>query len=181
MRRALLTIFVLAASASVAAAHSTPYAWTVAKANVMLPETTTITLPADVKASLEAELQPLIERLRLLELTAQQERSDWLAAGTYANYLKRLTEARQRIVKGLPVDSARCAGTGKALSGKRYRHFRCSASSYVLEVPTVEIGAAENGALPAVIEGTMRRLGPYQATFTLHITGPARFVSQRLG
>lgn len=181
MKRLLLVISLFAATASVAAAHNTPHAWTVGKANVMLPDTVRITLPADLRASLEAELTPLIDRLRLLELAAQQERSDWLAAGTYANYLKRLTEARDRIAKGLPLDSAACAGTGKALSGKRYKHFKCNVTSYVLEVPAVEIAAAENGALPAIVEGPMRRYGPYEAVFTLHVTGPTRFVSQRLG
>jgi hypothetical protein len=66
-------------------------------------------------------------------------------------------------------------------SRKRYKHFKCTATSYVLEVPAVEIGTGVNGALPAVIEGPMRRFGPYPAGFTLHVTGPTRFVSQRLG
>lgn len=180
MRRALLVISLLAASASIAPAHVTPYSWTAARANVMLPDAVTIALPADVKASLQAELTPLIERFRLLELIAQQERGDWLAAGTYANYVKRLRDARERVQKGLPLDTPRCAGSGRAVKGKRFTHFRCEATSYVLEVPTVELREGEVGALPQAIEGEIRRFGPYRAVFVLHVTGPGKLFARRL-
>jgi hypothetical protein len=82
MRRALLAISLLAATASVAAAHNTPYAWTVANANVMLPETVTVALPADLAASLESELTPLIERLRTELTRSRSAATGWRPART---------------------------------------------------------------------------------------------------
>jgi hypothetical protein len=189
MKRALVAITLFSALASVAAAHNTPYSWTVPRANAMLPETATVALPPDLQSSLQSELTPLIERLRLLEITAQQDRSNWLAAGTYGNYLKRLREAMERVEGGLPLDSVKCKGLGKvvtkktkkkvAAKAKRYKHFSCSAASYVLEVPTIEIGTDPDGGLPPILESEVRRYGPYEAVFTLHVTGPSRFVSKR--
>jgi hypothetical protein len=190
MRRIALMLCLLAVPASVAAAHNTKYSWTAAKANVMLPDAATITLPPDLASSLEAEITPLIEQLKLLQLTAQQKADEWLAEGTYANYIKRLTDVRDHITSGLSIDAARCAGVGKPVKAKtvngkaskvpRYKHFRCVAWSYVLEVPTIEIQPDPSGGLPKVIESPIRRYGPYTATFTLHVTGPSRMISKRL-
>lgn len=179
MRLAFLVMVVLLASASAALAHVTKHAWTTGKAQVMLPDSAMIAPPADVIEPLTQELDGLLAEFRLLELTAQQG-NDWLAAGTYANYIRRFGQARDRLRTGLPVDSATCRGLGAALKGKRYRHFTCWAASYVLEVPTVELQKGADGSLPRVIEGPTRRFGPYPAVFTLHVTGPGQCVPQRL-
>ena len=179
VRMLVAVIVVLAASATAAYGHVTKYAWTKGKAQVMLPDSATIALPPEVAGPLEAEINALLAQFNLLELQAQ-DRNDWLATGTYANYKKRLSEARDRLQKGLSIDSASCKGLGKALTGKRYKHFTCDAMSYVLEVPAVELRGGEGGALPQVVEGPLRRLGPYAAAFTLHVTGAARCIPQRL-
>lgn len=61
MRRSLailgVSLAVSAAAAAAALAHSTPYAWTVARAQLLLPDSTSIALPADLKTSLDAELE----------------------------------------------------------------------------------------------------------------------------
>ena len=82
---------------------------------------------------------------------------------------------------GLSIDSAKCVGQGKALSGKRYKHFRCPTTSYVLEIPNVELKPGADPALPEVVEGPVRRIGPLEAAFTVHVTGKARMLSQRAG
>ena len=184
MRRAAPTILViamgvLATCSAVALAHNTPHSWTAAKAQVMLPETTTIALPQALRESLDAELEELLAKFRLLELTAQQERGDWLAAATYSNYVTRFRTAQDTVNGGLSIDAAKCVGTGKALSRKRYKHFRCTATSYILEVPSVELQPVVNGALPEVLEGPVRRFGPLEAVFTVHVTGKTRMLSQR--
>jgi len=175
-----MIVVLFALWAPVALAHNTKSAWTTAKANVMLPDVVKIALPPDLAQALEGEIGPLLAQLRQLELNAQQERNDWLAAGTYGNYVKRLGDAREKVQKGLSVDPATCVGTGTALKGNRYKHFRCSATSYVLEVPSIELKPGANGSLPEVVEGPIRRFGPFQATFTLHVTGPATCVCIRL-
>jgi hypothetical protein len=180
IKQVLLVISVLAASASVAHAHNTRYSWTTRTAEVMLPGAARIELPQDLKGSLKSELDGLIAEFRLLELTAQQDPDDWLLAGTYGNYVTRFSDARERVVNGLSIDKASCVGTGKALGRKRYKHFRCAATSYVLEVPSVELGPRVDGALPEVTEGPMRRMGPFDAVFAVHVIGKTDLVQRRL-
>lgn len=173
-------ISVLAASASVAHAHNTRHAWTTGKADVMVPYAVKIALPQDLKRSLEAELDSLIVEFGLLALTAQEDRKDWLLAATYGNYVRRFRDARERVMNGLSIDGARCVGTGKALTGKRYKHFRCAARSYVLEIPSVELGPRENGALPEVIDRPARPFGPFNAVYAVHVIGKTDLVQQRM-
>ena len=179
MRQVLVVIGVLAATASVAVAASTPPAWTTAKAQVMLPDLATIPVPQSVKDPLVSELQALLDQFRLLQLTAQQEQNDWLLAATYGNYILRFKKARDALLAGLSIDSAKCVGQGKALSGKRYKRFRCSATSYVLEMPTVELRPVAGG-LPEVVEKEPRRIGPYDAVFAVHVRGKTRADVKRI-
>lgn len=182
MAKSLLIIVVSAAAlagSTVALAHNTPHAWTAAKAQVMLQEGTTIALPADQKAALRAEIQGWLDKLRPLKLTAEQDPEDWLILGTYNSYIKRFTEARDKVSAGLSVDSVRCAGQGRALPGKRYKHFRCNASSYVLEIPNIELVPGEDPFLPQVVEGPRKLIGPLAAVFSLHVMGKSRMLSQR--
>ena len=141
----LVSVGALVASAAVALAHSTPYSWTVAKASVMLQEGTNISLPPDERQALDAELEALLDQYRPLKLTAQSEyettqNPDYSRlAQTYASLIDRLEKAQTRLNAGLSIDSVKCAGQGKALKGKRYKHFRCDATSYVQEIPSVEL------------------------------------------
>ena len=54
----IVSTAVLAGSAAVALAHSTPYSWSVSKARVMLQEGTNIALPADQRAALTPSWLP---------------------------------------------------------------------------------------------------------------------------
>ena len=85
------------------------------------------------------------------------------------------------MIGGLSIDTVRCTGQGKALKGKRYKHFRCNATSYVLEIPTIELKPGVDPTLPEVVEGPRRLIGPLAAVFTVHVTGKARMLSQRAG
>jgi len=185
MRRSALVVLVSAGGltgSAVALAHSTPYAWTVPKARIMLQEGTTIGLPEAQRQELNAELETQLAKFRLLLLQAQERPEDWLYAQTYDNYIKqRFLPAQRKVMNGLSIDSVTCVGQGKALSGKRYRHFRCPATSYVLEIPSVELKYPAEGELPDVAEGQVRRIGPIQAIFGVHVTGKSRMVAQRAG
>jgi hypothetical protein len=174
----LLSVAALAASA-VALGHNTPYSWTASKARVVLQEEATVALAKAERAALDAELQVMLDRLRLLKLTAQERPEDWLFAATYDNYETRFEKAQDTVNNGLSIDTVKCAGQGKALTGKRYKHFRCSTISYILEIPNIELKPGANPALPEVVEGPVRRIGPLAAVFTVHVMGKSRMLSQR--
>jgi hypothetical protein len=191
----LVSIGALVGSAAVALAHDTPYSWTVAKARVMLQEGTTIALPEERRQALDAELEVLLDRFRPLKLTAQSayettQNPDYSRlAQTYAAYIDRFEEAQATINAGLSIDSAKCVGQGKALIGKftekpgpierRYKHFRCNATSYVLEIPSIELVPGTDPFLPEVVEGSRRLIGPLEAVFTVHVTGKSKMLVQR--
>jgi hypothetical protein len=197
------TAFIIIASAAalagsaVALAHNTPYSWTAVKARVMLQEGTNIALPTEQRRALDAELEALLDKFRPLKLTAQSsyestQNPDYSRlAQTYDTYIDRFEDAQARIGAGLSIDSTKCVGQGKALIGrftekpgpieKRYKHFRCQATSYVLEIPSIEFAPGADPFLPEIVEGPRRLIGPLQAVFTVHVTGKSRMLSLRAG
>jgi hypothetical protein len=183
MRRSIVlsvtAVVALTGSAAASQAHNTPFAWTASKARVVLQEEGAIAVPVAERQALDAELEAWLGKFRLLLLTAQSDPDDWLAAGTYDNYVKRFQKAQETLSAGLSIDTVTCAGQGKALKGKRYKHFRCSTTSYVLEIPNIELKPGADPALPEVVEGPARRIGPLTAVFTVHVMGKARMLSQR--
>ena len=64
---------------------------------------------------------------------------------------------------------------------KQYKHFRCNASSYTLEIPNIELVPGIDPSVPEVVEGARRLVGPLEAVFTVHVTGKSRMLSQRSG
>jgi hypothetical protein len=186
VKRSIVVLLVcfgaLVGSAAVALAHSTPYSWTVAKARVMLQEGTTIALPADQRAALDTELEAQLRKFNGLLLAARDDPDQWRLAGTYKNYIDRFLRAQNNVNAGLSIDSVRCTGLGKALKGKRYKHFRCNATSYALEIPIIELQAADAilpSLLPEVAEGPRRVIGPLEAVFSVHVRGKSRMLVQR--
>ena len=187
-------IIVIAAAAlacsAVTLAHSSPYSWTVAKARVTLQESTNIALPEAHRVALDAELDAWRKEFGTLLLIAQSEYQRTVDAGaddpkysrlaqTYDTYRRRFEAAQATVAKGLSIDSVTCSGEGKALTGRRYRHFSCKATSYVLEIPSVELVFGDDPFLPEIVEGPRRRVGPLEAAFTVHVTGKSRMLAQR--
>jgi hypothetical protein len=191
----LVSIAALVGSAAVALAHSTPYSWSVSKARVMLQEGTNISLPPDQRQALDAELAGWVAKFQPLLLTAETgaqlglDPTPGRLAQTYKSYIDRLKKLRVSVNSGLSIDSAQCVGQGKALIGKftekpgpverRYKHFRCNATSYVLEIPSIELVPGTDPSLPEVVEGPRRLIGPLAAVFNVHVTGKSRMLSQR--
>ena len=194
---ALVFVGALAASAAVAFAHSTPYSWSVSKARVMLQEGTNISLPADQRKALDAELAVWLGKFRPLQLTAQATYESTQAPyaqrlnQTYGGYIDRLKKLQAQVSSGLSIDIAKCVGQGKAVIGnfaekpglvqRSYKHFRCNATSYTLEIPSIELAPGTDPSLPEVVEGPRRIIGPLAAVFTVHVTGKSRMVAQRAG
>jgi hypothetical protein len=174
----LVSVGALVGPTAVALAHNTPYSWTVAKARALLQEGTTIALPADQRAALDAELEAQLKKFNGLLLAAQDDPDQWRLAGTYKNYIDRFRKAQNTVNAGLSIDSVTCTGLGKALMGKRHKHFRCNATSYELEIPSIELQPAD-AVLPEVVEGPRRLFGPLEAVFSVHVTGKSKMLVQR--
>ena len=66
------------------------------------------------------------------------------------------------------------------LAEKRYKHFRCNATSYVLEIPNIEFAPGPDPFVPEIVEASRRRIGPFEAVFSVHVTGKSRLVAQRI-
>ena len=193
MRKPAFVIVAAAAALAgpaVTLAHNSPYSWTVAKARVMLQESTNIALPEADRVALDADLDAWEKKLGQLLLIAQSEYTRTAELGaddpkysrlaqTYDTYKKRFAAAQANVARGLSIDSVKCSGEGKALTGKRYKHFRCNATSYVLEVPNIELVFGDDPFLPEIVEGPRQRIGPLEAVFTVHVTGRTRMLAQR--
>lgn len=151
----------------------------------MLREGSNITLPEGDRVALDAELDSWLKKFRPLVMIAgaEYERTSdprySRLAQTYSSYVNRFTAVQANIARGLSIDSVRCVGQGKALTGKRYKHFRCSATSYVLEMPSIELVPGFDPFLPEVVEGPRRNIGPLSAVFSVHVMGKSRMLSQR--
>lgn len=191
----LVSVGALVGPAAVALAHTTPYSWSPAKARLLLQEETNITVPQDERLRFDAELKALLNKFRPLKLTAQSSYESTQnpvyarLAQTYDTYIKRLEEAQKIINAGLSIDTAKCVGQGKAVIGKftekpglvekQYKHFRCSATSYVLEIPSVEFAPGPDPFVFEIVEAQRRLVGPFEAVFSVHVTGKSRLLAQR--
>jgi hypothetical protein len=156
-------------STSIAQAHNTNWAWTEAKAAKMVTRDGKVRLAVGERASLNAELNGAVRQYGALVFAAQQV-GDVNAMATFQAVLTRYVRARDQVRNGLDIDAAACKGSGAALRGKRYKHFRCSATSAVLEIPQTQLDYWDH-ELPTVIEGSPRTVGPLVANLDVHIAG----------
>ncbi len=164
----------------------------------MLQEGTNLALPADQREALVAEIGDSLKQLRPLQLTAQSlyestQNPEYARLNqTYGSYIKRFVEAQATLAAGFSIDSAQCVGQGKALVGKfnpekpgpvtkQYKHFRCNASSYTLEIPNIQLVPGAAPSVPEIVEGARRLVGPFKGVFTVHVTGKSRMLAQRAG
>ena len=168
----------LSVSTSIAHAHHTPWAWTEAKAAKMVTSEGKVRLAASEQASLNAELNSAVRQYGALVFAAQQV-GDGPAMATFQAVLARYVRARDQVRNGIDIDSASCKGSGAPQQGKRYKHFRCSATSAVLEIPQTELDYGEQ-ELPTVIESSPRIIGPLSANLQVHVAGKTSLAYQQL-
>ena len=164
-------IGMLLASTSIAQAHNTNLAWTEAKAAKMVASDATVKLAVAERASLTAELNGAVRLYGALVFAAEQV-GDRVAEARFQSLLGRYQRAREHARSGLPIDASACKGSGTAVQGKRFKHFRCSVTSAVLEIPQAELDYGEQ-ELPTVIEGSPRMIGPLEASLDVHVAGKA--------
>ena len=105
-----------------------------------------------------------------LAAIADDADGDWQPWLTFHQLLERYVRARNQVRDGLGIDAAACSGSGKAVQGNRYRHFRCSVTSVALEIPQTELDFGDQ-ELPRVIERPPRLIGPLEAQLDVHVTG----------
>ena len=180
MRRLVLIglIGALVASTSIAQAQNTNWAWTEAKAAKMVMRDGSVRLAAGERASLNAELSEAVRLYGALVFAAQQV-GDATAMTAFQAVLARYLSARDQVRNGLQVDAAACKGSGKALQGKRFKQFRCSVTSVVLEIPQTELDYGDR-ELPVVIESSPRQVGPIEANLEVRVTGKASLAYRRV-
>jgi hypothetical protein len=159
----------LLASTSIAFAHNTPWAWTQPGAARMVRSDATVQLPRAEKASLESELR---QRVRLYLLLATAEGEVGVPDAVFGELYRQNLHAIRKVRNGLAIVAAACKGSGKAIQANRFKHFRCSATSETIEIPTAEIVPPEPGSeLPTAIDGPPLVVGPLEAQFDIHVTG----------
>jgi hypothetical protein len=161
----------LFASTSIAQAHNTRWAWTESKAAKMVTRDATVKVAAGERASLTAELNGAVRLYGALVFAAEQV-GDRGAEATFQGVLARYVSARYQVRNGLEVDAAACKGSGEALQGNRFKHFRCFVNSVVLEIPQTALDYGDQ-ELPTVIEGSPRIIGPLEASLYVHVAGKA--------
>jgi hypothetical protein len=161
---------IVLASTSTAVAHNTPWAWSPPRAAQMVIADAIVQLPAAERTTLEAEIRSARSEYLLAEIIASEE-GDWFAAGMYHNLVYRLTNAFDRLQKGLSVDKARCKGVGRASKG-RFKHFQCAVNSQFVEIPTVA-RIDQEADRQIVVEGPPRIIGPLAASLDVHVAGKA--------
>lgn len=169
---------ILLAAAPIAQARDTGWTWTESKATQTVMKKATIRFPPLERVSLEQELRKWRAYYRVLELVGFGEGSEY--AVIYHDLAHRYGLALRTVQSGLKVDEAACTGTGSAVR-RKFKHFRCSVTSGVLEIPSVVIVPSETEGLPAVVEGRPRRIGPFQARLNVHVSGKSRISYQQIG
>ena len=125
---------------------------------------------------LNAELSGAVRLYGALVFAAQQV-GDGSAMATFQGVLTRYVRARDQVRNGLDIDAASCKGSGAALQGKRFKHFRCSATSVVLEIPQTQLDYGDQDADGD--RGSPRVIGPLGASL-VHIAGKAAIAYQQL-
>ncbi len=99
---------------------------------------------------------------------------------TFERLLGRYVRARNQVRDGLDIDAAVCRGSGAAMPGKRFKHFRCAVTSEVLEIPQTEVVYGDQ-ELPTVIERPPRVIGPLQAELDVHVIGKTSIAYRQIG
>jgi hypothetical protein len=180
MRHFILGVAAVAcASTSVALAGNTSWMWTEPKAERIVTRDATVRLQGSDRA-LEAQLRASARLYGGLALAAL-EMNDPIAAGVFRNLAVRFGKALDAVQGGVRINGAACKGSGTAEQGRRFKRFRCAATSRLVEVPAVELVGLEKEGLPTVTEGPPRVLGPWRAQLNVRVTGRSAMTYRQVG
>ena len=175
----LVAVAVAFVSTSVALAGNASWVWTAPKAERIVARDATVRLQGPDRA-LEAQLRASARLYGGLALAAIDV-NDPIAAGVFRNLADRFGKALEAVRPGVRIGAAACKGSGMAEQGRRFKRFRCAATSRMLEIPSVELVGLEKQELPTVIEGPPRILGPWRAQLDVRVTGRSAMTYRQLG
>jgi hypothetical protein len=156
---------------------ASPLAWTAPKAERMLVQRAAAGVPASEKALLVEELRRSVAQFRALQTWAQDV-GDEDAFWTYVGWANRYDAALSYVERGLRIAAAACTGSGRAITTARYSRFDCLATSQVVRIPSTKLGESDGTALPSVVEGEARELGPFVLQVRVRVTGRSSFSYQ---
>jgi hypothetical protein len=180
MRNVILGVAAVAfVSTAVALAGTTRWVWTEPKANRIVARDATVRLQGPDRA-LEAQLRASARLYGGLALAAL-EMNDPIAAGVFRNLADRFGRALDAVQGGVRINGAACKGSSRAEQGRRFKRFRCGATSRLVEVPSVELVGLDKQELPTVIEGPARSLGPWRAQLDVRVTGRSVMTYRQVG
>lgn len=143
-------------------------AWKEWKAEQVVTRNAHVSLPAEDRAALEAELRRELARYRALGMTGEIGEDPALHAMA-ARYARALAKVRG----GLDVDDAECVGTDSVSQSGRYSVFRCAVSTEPLEIPSASLVVSDSGI--SVSEGEPRSIAPIEAELNVRVTGKSSF------
>jgi hypothetical protein len=168
--RALWICGILLVTAPVAQAGGAGESWTESRAARVVTRDAAVRVPARQRTALEHELRQSFALYRALELEAELE-GEVFAAAIYHHLAFRYTHELSKMLNGLEVEAADCAGLGARVQRDRYRRFRCLVTSEPLTIPSATLVSSGAGKVPAVIEGAPRIVGPFRTRLLVRVTG----------
>jgi hypothetical protein len=139
-------------------------AWTESKAERYVLNGPRVTLAAEDRAALEAELRPAAALYKALALESTLT-GDIDNANVYYEVAYTYSRALSDIRRGLAIDSVDCMGSGVA-TGQRFSTFRCNVESESLQIPADE--------------GQWRSVGPIDAEFDVRVMGSSSIAWRKL-
>ena len=170
---AILLIASMGVSVGTAATGAKSIAWTESKAERVVVRDVRLHLQRATRVSMEQELRQEISRfigLQTLALEAEDESAWWL----YFTWKTRYQDALRVVHDGLRIEGASCIGAGR-IEGARFRQFDCLVTSETLRIPSTELQLVDGEALPAMVEGESRALGPFSSQLRVRVTGSSTF------
>jgi hypothetical protein len=93
------------------------------------------------------------------------------AAATFHHLAFRYSHELRKMLNGLEIEAAACAGLGVQVRRNRYRRFRCSVTSETLTIPVARLVNTDSAKVPGVIEGEPRIAGPFRVRLSVRVTG----------
>jgi hypothetical protein len=139
----------------------------------MLVQRAAVAVPSSEKVLVE-ELRRSAAQFRALQMWAL-DAGDEAAFWTYVGWANRYESALRSVDRGLSVAYAACAGSGGAITAARYARFDCIATSGVVRIPSTKLGESDGTALPSIVEGEERELGPFIVQVRVRVTGSSSF------
>lgn len=170
---------ILLIATPVAEARSADGSWIKSKVVHVVTRDAVVRVPLAHRATLAQELQSGFALYRTLELEAELE-GELYAAATFHHLAFRYSHELRKMLNGLQIEAAACAGLGVQVGRNRYRRFRCSVTSEPLTIPTAVLVDSDSRKVPGVIEGRPRIVGPFRVRLSVRVVGQSTIAYRQI-